>query len=645
MAATASLLLGDWPGLPLTMAFALPIALVMAFVFEILSRVPVISAMPTRVGERLTRPLLLILVLVGLFAFSVGFYLSNRFLTDEVLGPQTRVGYLISLVATGLGLLWVRRALRRNAPTAWFGKIPRWAALTATLVLVGYLGVVVDLEIIPGRFPRLHVTAFVGALATMTLAAAMLVRRLAAGWLLAAAALEIVFVVVPREQAITGQVPRLAGSPWAGYWQLYQALERALDEDGDGYSLLGGDCDEADPRAYPLSYDGRDCLGWVSPGASPLPKAPLLAPSPAAGPPIVVLVTIDSFRCGFGVEDREELRDVCPNLTAMARSGRARLDTYTRAPNTSESMAALHLGTVADTEPAVADLLGRAGYRTHAIVTHQVLISAPSGLSHDRCAEPACRIRRSFHSIDDSLVPLSAVPNASSAAAVTDRGLAWLRQAAQARDQKVFLWMHYYDPHAPYARKPGAVFVWKHVESYAAEVRRTDQEIGRFLEGVSALGASEGVLMLVTADHGEEFGLHRRVRHGLTLYQQAVRVPFIAWSPGPNPGRFVTAPLPTTLLEFRHFLLAIIGGVAFNPAADVTFFTRYHEDPQVGILSNGWKLIHHLRLGHSELYDLASDPLELDDKALESPARVLELGKKLGSQLRDDPGLQTVLGL
>jgi hypothetical protein len=633
--AIATIASGDPRALSLTVSLGFPLALIIATSFQGTRHSPSLSRTIARVDTRVSDPALLAAFALCLALTSLGFYLSNRFLTDEVLGPHTRIGYLITVIGTGLLVSGETRLLRRFF-LAGAKKIPRWLALAIVLGFVGLLTVFMDIRVMPGRFPKVHITAFLLSILAFATASALSTPHLHRRWIIAALLLDITCVMAPLMPRL-GLDARLTDTPWAGHWQLFQTFNGLFDHDHDGYGrMFGDDCDDNDARIYPLSHEGRDCLGWVP--ALPPKIRKTVNPPPGPGPSIVVLITIDAFRCGFGVDDRPELRDACPHLAEMARQGRSRIQAHTVAPNTYHAMAGIHLGDRVNGQP-VAALLGASGYRTHAILTHQVLINPLSGMTSGPCAASACRIRDSFQSIDDSLIERTSVPSSSTAAEVTDRGIAWLATAS-ATPQKLFLWMHYYDPHAPYVSRPGALFIGSQIESYAAEIRRTDEEIDRFVRAIALLPRSNETLLVVTADHGEEFGRHGRERHGMTLYEQAVRVPFITWSPGRDANRFIKSPLPFSLVEFRPFLMSLLGGPAFEPATQSFFFTMYEEDPQVGILSGNWKLIRHTRLNFTELYDLTSDPMELDNRAAVETARVFDLGSRLGIELVNNEALR-----
>lgn len=100
--------------------------------------------------------------------------------------------------------------------------------------------------------------------------------------------------------------------------------------------------------------------------------------------------------------------------------------------------------------------------------------------------------------------------------------LAWL--GAQPRSTRVFLWLHLFEPHAPYVE----------TGTYAGGVVAADRAAGTFLAGLERLRPHAAVLL--TADHGEALGaLHERT-HGLLLSDAVLRVPFLLRVPGHAPG-------------------------------------------------------------------------------------------------------------
>jgi arylsulfatase A-like enzyme/tetratricopeptide (TPR) repeat protein len=119
---------------------------------------------------------------------------------------------------------------------------------------------------------------------------------------------------------------------------------------------------------------------------------------------------------------------------------------------------------------------------------------------------------------------------------VMARALAWWRQK---KGRPRFLWVHLYDPHAPYA--PPEPFAARFRDNlYLGEVAATDSFLapllGPFLD--APLGGSERpALVVVTADHGEAMGEHGERTHGLFAYEATLHVPLVLWGRRVIPGK------------------------------------------------------------------------------------------------------------
>ena len=107
----------------------------------------------------------------------------------------------------------------------------------------------------------------------------------------------------------------------------------------------------------------------------------------------------------------------------------------------------------------------------------------------------------------------------------------WQRQRGRHR----FMWVHLFDPHAPYepaepyaSRFPG--------NPYLGEVAAADAYLAPLLEPFVA-GAEAPALIVVTGDHGESLGEHGELTHGLFAYEATLHVPLVIWGPGVTPGR------------------------------------------------------------------------------------------------------------
>ena len=99
------------------------------------------------------------------------------------------------------------------------------------------------------------------------------------------------------------------------------------------------------------------------------------------------------------------------------------------------------------------------------------------------------------------------------------------------------------------------------VALYEGELRWTDAEVGRLLSRLDELGLAETTLVVVTADHGEEFFEHGILGHRSTLFEEVTRVPLILRLPGTLPagarvgGLVSTIDVPATVLELTRLPL------------------------------------------------------------------------------------------
>jgi arylsulfatase A-like enzyme len=121
-----------------------------------------------------------------------------------------------------------------------------------------------------------------------------------------------------------------------------------------------------------------------------------------------------------------------------------------------------------------------------------------------------------------------------------DQGLEWWRRH---RDKDFFLFLHTYQTHAPYDPPAGyaklaragpggqAARTERKFHSYDGEIRYTDASVERFLDTLEAEGMKDTVV-IITSDHGEEFGEHGYNGHAVTLHQELTHVPLMLYGAG-----------------------------------------------------------------------------------------------------------------
>jgi arylsulfatase A-like enzyme/Flp pilus assembly protein TadD len=201
---------------------------------------------------------------------------------------------------------------------------------------------------------------------------------------------------------------------------------------------------------------------------------------------------------------------------------------------------------------------------------------------------------------------------------VVHPALAWWRAK---RGSRRFLWVHLYDPHAPY--EPPEPFASRFKDHpYLGEVAAADSFLAPLLTPLLD-GKEPPALIVFTADHGESLGEHGELTHGLFAYEATLKVPLVIWGPGVQPGR---DPRPARHVDIVPTVLAALRlpvppglpgrsllGPAPPPAAAASYFESLTSNltrgwaPLRGMLRERQKLID---LPLPELYDLGDDPGE-----------------------------------
>jgi hypothetical protein len=264
--------------------------------------------------------------------------------------------------------------------------------------------------------------------------------------------------------------------------------------------------------------------------------------------------------------------------------------------------------------------------------------------------------------VQEAVLPPSLIHEVAifeSAATTTDRAIEFLNGLDDGTD--FFAWVHYMDPHRPYAINadppayapdlsrqeiidlmaqagvdPDGVDPDQRdllVDLYDSAIRYTSDHVARLFDHLEATDAWEDTAVILTADHGEEFGEHGMYFHRNRPYDELLRVPLFCRLP---PGVDGTDGLPTTVSDSRELLdvaptvCRLHGvdppesflGTDLREAADrrpLTTGSFRDDDPVAAARWDGWKYI---AIGErGELYDLTADPGERADLAADRPDR------------------------
>lgn len=224
---------------------------------------------------------------------------------------------------------------------------------------------------------------------------------------------------------------------------------------------------------------------------------------------------------------------------------------------------------------------------------------------------------------------------------VVDEALAWRTTTGAAR---TFLWVHLFEPHAPYGDPTDGRPV---AARYDDDIAEADRQVGRLLAGLGAERAS--TVVVVAADHGEAFGEHGEIGHSLFVYDTTLRVPLVLQGPGVAPG---TAPGPVSLVDVAPTVLGLLGVAA--PAMDGRAFagpTAVAFDPSRVLYADteapwrdfGWSPLRSVRAGGlkfiqaptPELYDVAQDAGESSNLLPARASGLAPLRAALAEAVRD----------
>lgn len=409
-------------------------------------------------------------------------------------------------------------------------------------------------------------------------------------------------------------------------------FDRATDVDGDGHSVWfgGGDCSpwnaEVSPEGTESPSDGVDgnCMAG-DPDVSDVARLRVaLAGGDAVHRPSgarvdrILLITVDALR------HDSPLPRVWDRLGGRCRAfGRA----YATSHGTTDSVYSLlrsrfssqgefaRIGDftmpMEDPSPTLPEVLEFAGYETAAVVFHHRF-------------DPRMKLTRGFGHVWIAKARREVIQGIAAPSTIAE-ALRWHDTARP----PWFLWVHFYDVHAPYLEHGARPSTAR--EAYDGEVAFTDAKILEFLD---ALGDElDDTAVILTSDHGEAFGEHGTFLHANTLFEEELRVPLWVCPPG---GRSETIDMPVSGIDVAPTILSwaqvtrpttFVGRSLTGSLRSVPVHAASAIDGMAmqALIYERHKLIRHLPGDAYALFDLSEDPGERVDLTRFSPEELLRM--------------------
>jgi arylsulfatase A-like enzyme len=276
--------------------------------------------------------------------------------------------------------------------------------------------------------------------------------------------------------------------------------------------------------------------------------------------------------------------------------------------------------------------------------------------------------------------------------AMLPRALDWLERK---RDRRFFLFLHTYDVHSQWDRLPydcpaefrdlyteglevdfdgcrdgvcasRRLALWNseltagelEIAELASEIEYmralydgcinyVDSQLESLVEGLRSLGLYDRTLIVVTSDHGEEFGDHGYFLHAERAYEEIARIPLVMKLPE-SAVRGIRLPYLAAMVDLQPTILDVLGlpatpraqGRSLLPVIDGPEEARTEVHLEASVRTRRWKLLGEVR----QLYDLEDDPGETrnlfseeKDVAYRLAALLEELERRNGELLAGRP--------
>jgi arylsulfatase A-like enzyme len=483
----------------------------------------------------------------------------------------------------------------------------RWPRASAAALAIGAIAAeAANRWVLPRLYGWFHATLALLSLALFVAAARLVVRPRRASRLALAGAVACVACAGAVLEVRTSQVTR------------YATHERTAMT---ALALRAVPASLRSPPAVAIQRSAGE------PALPPLPDGPR---RPQAD---VLLITVDALRADH-VGAYGYPRATTPAIDALAASGVRFTRAYAQAPHTSFSVASMLTGkyfpTVTRVAPGqhhepIAAVLRTFGWKTAAFYPPAVFFI--DGQKLKRYADT---------NFDFEYVKFEFID----ANKRVDQLLAYYDEVKPSR---AFAWIHFFEPHEPYEAHAGFSFGGGDVDRYDSEIAYTDAAVGRLVAAVRK--QRPGTIVILAADHGEEFDDHGGRYHGSSLYDEQLRVPLIISIPGVEPhvvdGQVELTDLVPTVLALLDIPVPVrmrgtdLGPWLASPPAPAERLPPAFaelEDKRMIVLG-GDKLLCDLQWRSCAYYDLRADRREQRNLAEERPERVATLRARLDDWL------------
>ncbi len=504
--------------------------------------------------------LLLGVVVVGMIpvlaACTLPLYRVLRHVTGIVppIGPLSRVAMLLG----GLGFIAV--AVLVFGRNILFGGLDTERLNLPAMTMLAMLPVLAILIAIAAFGPLARVRERIPARGVLALV----------GTVLAAALLLVAVVRTPSDDTRTAVTERsYAGS------MLVPVLRKLIDRDHDGYSAFfaGQDCDDRDAEVHPgateIPENGIDdnCVGGDGKRetlAPPTDAGTTAAPaSTLSGGKNVVVIFIDTLRydrLGFAGYRRDG-KSLTPRIDAFAAQSVVFEKAFSQAPNTPRSVPSFlasryptqvalegkrgtNYPSVLDSNELLFEVMKAGGFHTIGESSHFYFcdpVKKPKGCP-DTIAWLKSNIQQGADEWDnDGALDIPGSNHDIAGPRIVKKTIAKLDELAKTPDAKFALLVHLFEPHSTYMEHDG-FSITDHgtaalAQKYDYEVAFEDALVGQLLDTLDKTGLAKTTTVVLMADHGEAFGVHRFAGqqmffHGQTLFRELIHVPLMFRVPG-----------------------------------------------------------------------------------------------------------------